>query len=66
MTEAYKLIEHKYDVVVIGAGGAGLRRLVDGLHHKSVSNPKPYGRRAGWHECGARKHGSGRLALAYV
>ena len=25
MTEAYKLIEHKYDVVVIGAGGAGLR-----------------------------------------
>jgi len=25
MTEAYKLIHHNYDVVVIGAGGAGLR-----------------------------------------
>jgi succinate dehydrogenase / fumarate reductase flavoprotein subunit len=25
MSEAYKLIEHKYDVIVVGAGGAGLR-----------------------------------------
>ena len=25
MTKAYKFIEHKYDVIVIGAGGAGLR-----------------------------------------
>jgi succinate dehydrogenase / fumarate reductase flavoprotein subunit len=25
MTSAYKIIEHKYDMVVVGAGGAGLR-----------------------------------------
>jgi succinate dehydrogenase / fumarate reductase flavoprotein subunit len=25
MTEAYKIIDHVYDVVVVGAGGAGLR-----------------------------------------
>ena len=25
MTEAYKIIDHSYDVVVVGAGGAGLR-----------------------------------------
>ena len=25
MTEAYELIEHSYDVVIVGAGGAGMR-----------------------------------------
>src|SRR5450759_492388 len=25
MSQAYKIIEHQYDVVVLGAGGAGLR-----------------------------------------
>ena len=25
MTQAYEIIEHSYDVVIIGAGGAGLR-----------------------------------------
>ena len=25
MSKAYELIDHKYDVVVLGAGGAGLR-----------------------------------------
>src|SRR5579863_9400653 len=25
MTEAYQIVEHRYDVVIVGAGGAGLR-----------------------------------------
>src|ERR1700735_2870624 len=25
MTEAYEIIDHSYDVVIVGAGGAGLR-----------------------------------------
>src|SRR5258708_13805446 len=25
MTEAYEIIEHSYDVVIVGAGGAGMR-----------------------------------------
>jgi succinate dehydrogenase flavoprotein subunit len=25
MTSAYEMIEHRYDVVIVGAGGAGLR-----------------------------------------
>ena len=25
MVEAYKIVDHSYDVVVVGAGGAGLR-----------------------------------------
>ena len=25
MTESYKIVDHTYDVVVVGAGGAGLR-----------------------------------------
>ena len=25
MTQAYEIIEHSYDVVIVGAGGAGLR-----------------------------------------
>ena len=35
MTSAYKIIEHKYDVVVVGAGGAGLRATF-GLAQKGL------------------------------
>jgi hypothetical protein len=28
---AYKLIDHRYDVVVVGAGGSGLRAAMGGL-----------------------------------
>jgi succinate dehydrogenase / fumarate reductase, flavoprotein subunit len=35
MTTAYKITEHKYDMVVVGAGGAGLRATF-GLAHKGL------------------------------
>ncbi len=35
MTTAYKIIEHKYDVIVVGAGGAGLRATF-GLAQKGL------------------------------
>jgi succinate dehydrogenase / fumarate reductase flavoprotein subunit len=31
MAEAYKIIDHSYDVVVVGAGGAGLGAAETGL-----------------------------------
>ncbi len=36
MNEAYKPVEHKYDVVVVGAGGAGLRAAM-GMAEKGLS-----------------------------
>jgi succinate dehydrogenase / fumarate reductase, flavoprotein subunit len=36
MTNAYKITEHKYDMVVVGAGGAGLRATF-GLAQKGLS-----------------------------
>jgi succinate dehydrogenase / fumarate reductase flavoprotein subunit len=35
MSNAYKITEHKYDMVVVGAGGAGLRATF-GLAHKGL------------------------------
>src|SRR5690606_41007133 len=36
MSSAYKIIEHRYDMVVVGAGGAGLRATF-GLAQKGLS-----------------------------
>ncbi len=36
MTKAYKVINHAYDVVVVGAGGAGLRATL-GMAAKGLS-----------------------------
>ena len=57
MTESYELIEHSYDVVIVGAGGLrnasrawhGRIGTESGLCHKSLSDPRPYG--------GTRWHG---------
>ena len=72
--KAYPIEDHTYDVVVVGAGGAGLRAVVGcsrsrpahRLHHKGVPDPLAYGRSARRHFGVARQHASGRLALAHV
>ena len=72
--KSYPIEDHTYDVVVVGAGGAGLRAVVGcsrsrpahRLHHQSVPDPLAYGRSARRHFGVARQHAPGRLALAHV
>jgi succinate dehydrogenase/fumarate reductase flavoprotein subunit len=74
MTKEYAFVDHTYDVVVVGAGGAGLRAtlglaeagLSTGLHHQGLSHAQPHRGGAGRHQRRARQHGRGRLALAHV
>ena len=70
---AYPIEDHTFDVVVVGAGGSGLRAVVGcrsrpahRLHHQGVSHPLAHGGGAGRHRGRARQHGRGRLALAHV
>ena len=52
---AYEFIDHTYDVVVVGAGGSGLRAtlgmaehgLRTGLHHQGLPDPLAHRRGAG-------------------
>ena len=72
--KAYPITDHTFDVVVVGAGGAGLRASVGcaqaGLRTACISKVFPdalaHRRGAGRHFGFARQHGAGRLALAYV
>ncbi len=64
---AYEFIDHTYDVVVVGAGGAGLRATLGlaeaGLSTACISklfpDPQPHGGGAGRHQRGAGQHGPG-------
>jgi succinate dehydrogenase / fumarate reductase flavoprotein subunit len=66
--------DHTFDVVVVGAGGSGLRATLgmrrggpeDRLHHQGVPDALAHGGGAGRHLRLARQYGPGRLALAHV
>ena len=57
MPEAYKIIDHTYDAVVVGAGGIGparddghrRKRAEDRVHHQGVPDAQPHRRGAGRH-----------------
>ena len=63
--KAYPIIDHTYDVVVVGAGGAGLRatlgccrsRAQDGVRYEGLSDAVAYGCRSRRRRCGAGQHG---------
>jgi succinate dehydrogenase/fumarate reductase flavoprotein subunit len=46
VTQAYEIVDHSYDVVVLGAGGAGLRATL-GLAEAGL-NTTPLRARTGW------------------
>ena len=74
MPPAYNITDHSYDVVVVGAGGAGLRATlgmtIEGLRTACISkvfpDPQSHGRCSRRDQRGARQYRPGRLALAHV
>ena len=66
-SQAYNVIDHTYDVVVVGAGGAGVAgdaghgcvRVADGLPDQGVPDAEPHGGGAGRHWRSARQYGRG-------
>ncbi len=67
------ILEHRYDVVIVGAGGAGMRAAVEagpaGPHRgadQAVPHPQPHRRRAGRHVRGAGQRRRGQLGVAHL
>lgn len=63
----YPITDHAYDVIVVGAGGAGLRAVIGcaeagaahRLHHQGIPDALAHGGGAGRHRRFARQHGRG-------
>jgi succinate dehydrogenase/fumarate reductase flavoprotein subunit len=73
MPNSYDIKDHSFDVVVLGAGGAGLRATLGmvaaGLNTVCVTKVFPtrsHTVAAQGGISGARQHGEGRLALAHL
>ena len=70
----YPMIDHTYDVIVVGAGGAGLRAtlglaeagLATACLSKGISDAQPHRRGTGRDQRSPRQHGRGRLALPFL
>jgi len=74
MSKSYEIIDHSFDVIVLGAGGAGLRATLGmvaaGLSTACISKVyptrSPHCRCTGRHQRSPREHGERRLGLAHV
>jgi succinate dehydrogenase / fumarate reductase flavoprotein subunit len=74
MPTPYDIIDHSFDVIVLGAGGAGLRATLGmvaaGLNTACITKVFPYaqshGRGAGRDQRRAREHRERRLEVAHV